>query len=225
MVHEDISPKGTPTNRQIRQFNYLVSIGEPEHGTLNIQEFRDAAGSEMDMPDKITTTGLTVLAIAFHPLFRDDFEMHCEGLGDWKGQPAWLVHFQQIEEKPSRLRLYVVKGNNYPVRLKGRAWIQADNLQIIHLETDLVRGIPEIYLMNEHTSITYGPVRFKRSGTDLWLPLSADLYVRFAKLRFHRSESFDHFMLFATDAVDQVKLPKTDSSQIPPGNHGPESRQ
>jgi tetratricopeptide (TPR) repeat protein len=224
LVHENISPQGTPRNRQTRQFNYVVSISEPAQGSLIIQEYRDSAGGELDMPDKITTTGLPVLAIAFHPLFRDDFDMRCEGLGDWNGQPAWLVHFQQIEEKPSRLRRYVVSGNNYPVRLKGRAWIQADNLQIVHLETDLVRGIPEIYLMTEHTSVTYGPVQFKRRGADLWLPQNAELYVHFAKRRFHRSETFDHFMLFATDAVDKATLPKTGSSQIPPAAPRAESR-
>ena len=224
MVHENLSPQGTPKNRQTRQFNYVVSIGEPAPGALIIQEYRDSAGGDLDMPDKITTTGLPVLAIAFHPLFRDDFEMHCEGLGDWSGQPAWLVHFRQIEERPSRLRRYVVNKNNYPVRLKGRAWIQADNLQIVHLETDLVRGIPEINLMTEHTSVTYGPVQFKRRGADLWLPQNAELYVHFAKRRFHRSESFDHFMLFATDAVDKAKLPQAGLSQSPPPSPAAGSR-
>ena len=42
-----------------------------------------------------------------------------------------------------------------------------------------------------------------------------------AKRRFRRSESFDHFMLFATDAVDKPKLPKNDSGQIPASNQGP----
>ncbi len=224
IVHENLTPQGTPRNRQIRQFNYVVSIGEPAQGTVIISEYRDSAGGNMDMPDHITTSGLPVLAIAFHPFFRDDFDMHCEGLGDWNGQPAWLVHFQQNEEKPSRLRRYVVNGNNFPVRLKGRAWIQADNLQIVHLETDLVRGIPEIQLLNEHTSVSYGPVQFKRNGVDLWLPQSAELYVHMAKRRFHRSESFDHFMLFATDAVDKPKLP-TEASHAPPATHPTETRQ
>ncbi len=213
MVHESLSPQGTPGSRETRQFNYVVSVSEPTPGSLNIQEYRDSG--DLDMPDKITTTGLPVLAIAFHPLFREDFEMRCEGLGDWNGQAAWLVHFRQFDEKPGRLRTYVVNKNNYPVRLKGRAWIGADNLQIIHLETDLVRAIPEIHLMTEHTSVSYGPVQFKKKGTDLWLPTSAELYVHFGRRRFYRSETFDHFMLFATDAVDKAKLPTNDSTQGP----------
>ncbi|HUO60223.1 MAG TPA: hypothetical protein VMU24_06105, partial [Candidatus Acidoferrales bacterium] len=58
-----------------------------------------------------------------------------------------------------------------------------------------------------------------RSGTDLWLPKSAELYVHFSKVRFHRSESFDHFMLFAADAVGTAKLPKADVSPSPAEDH------
>ena len=218
MVHENLSPQGTPGNRETRQFNYVVSIIAPAKGALMIQEYRDAG--DLEMPDNITTTGLPVLAVAFHPLFRDDFEMHCEGLGDWDGEAAWLVHFRQLDDRPGRLRTYVVNKNNYPVRLKGRAWIRADNLQIVHLETDLVRAIPEIRLMTEHTSITYGPVQFKKSNAALWLPKSAELYVHFGKRRFYRSESFDHFMLFATDAVDKAKLPNSAPNSGPSAERG-----
>jgi len=218
LAHENISPRGIPSNRETRQFNYVASISEPAQGTLTIQEYRDS--DDLNMPDRINTNGLPVLAIAFHPFFRDDFEMRCEGLGNWSGQATWLVYFRQRDDKPSRLRAYVVNGNPYPVRLKGRAWILADNFQIIHLETDLVRPIPEIRLFTEHTSVTYGPVEFKRSGTDLWLPKSAELYVHYGKRRFHRSENFDHFMLFATEAVDTAKLPRDDSGANRSTNSG-----
>ncbi len=219
MVHENISSQGTPRNRETREYNYVVSISEPPHGALSIQEYRDSGN--LEMPDQITTTGLPVLAIAFHPLFRDDFAMRCEGLGDWDGQAAWVVYFRQLDNKPSRLRSYVVSKNFYPVSLKGRAWISADNFQILHMETDLVKPVPEIHLNTEHTSVSYGPVQFRRHGTDLWLPKSADLYVSIGKKRFHRSENFDHFMLFATDTMEATKPPKTEATPNPLPNSGP----
>jgi hypothetical protein len=219
MVHESLSPQGIPRNRETRQYNYVVAISQPALGPLLVQEYLDAGN--LEVPDKIKSNGLALLAIAFHPFFRDDFQMQCEGLGDWDGQATWLVHFRQVDDKPSRLRSYIVGGNTYPVGLKGRAWIRSDNLQILHLETDLVRPIPEIQLMTEHTSISYGPVQFKRGASDLWLPMNAELYVHFAKRRFHRTESFDHFMLFATDAVDKPKTPKGNSAPDATGNPGP----
>ncbi len=221
MVHESISPQGTPRNRETRQYNYVVAISDPPHGQLSFQEYRDS--DNLEMPDKVNTNGLAVLALAFHPFFRDDFEMHCEGLGDWHGQAAWLVYFRQQDNKPSRLRYYVANKTYYPVSLKGRAWLSADNYQILHLETDLVKPIPEIRLNTEHTSVSYGPVQFRKHAADLWLPKSADMYVSWGNRRFHRSESFDHFMLFATDATDQAKPPKVDTAPPPASipNSGP----
>ena len=207
MVHERLGDNGLPRTRESRKFNYLVSITEPPKGALIIQEFRDAAGGVLDMPEQIVTSGLPVLAVTFHPAFRDGFDMKCEGLGDFNGQAAWLVHFRQRDDKPVMIRTYVVNGNNYPIRLKGRAWISVDSYQVLHLETDLIKPIPEIKLLTEHTTVNYGPVEFKKFNTDLWLPKTADLYVHFSKHRFHRSESFDHFMLWATDAQDKIKAP------------------
>jgi hypothetical protein len=114
----------------------------------------------------------------------------------------------------------VVSGSNFPVRLKGRAWLSADTFQMLHLESDLIHSVPEIRLMAEHTSVSYGPVQFKKSNTDLWLPKSADLYVNFNKHRFHRNESFDNFMLFATDATDKPKLPTSNTNNGSTEGHG-----
>ena len=130
-----------------------------------------------------------------------------------------------MDNKPSRLRSYIANKIYYPVSLKGRAWLSADNYQILHLETDLVKPVPEIRLNTEHTSVSYGPVEFHRHGSDLWLPKSADMYVSWGKRRFHRSESFDHFMLFSTDASDTPKLPKTETTANPAPNSGPQSNE
>lgn len=225
MVHENLSAQGLPRSREVRKYNYLVSITEPPQGALVIQEFRNISGEPTEFPDQISTSGLPVLALAFHRQFRDDFEMKCEGLGDWNGQPAWLVHFRQREDKPARLRTYIVNKNNYPVALKGRAWFAAESFQPLHVETDLVHTLPQIQLLTEHTSINYAPVEFKKSGTDLWLPESANLYVHFGKRRFHRSESFDHFMLFATDAIDKPKAPAGATQNAPSSDHSGGPRQ
>jgi hypothetical protein len=60
----------------------------------------------------------------------------------------------------------------FPVLLKGTAWIDKENLQIIHLETDLVEPIPKAKLYLEHQALDYGPVQFEKNGTRMWLPLN-----------------------------------------------------
>jgi len=67
---------------------------------------------------------------------RDAFGMNCAGLSDWHGQASWIVDFKQRDDKPNRLQSYKIGQMVYPVKLKGRAWITADNYQIVHIESE-----------------------------------------------------------------------------------------
>jgi len=51
---------------------------------------------------------------------RDNFQMSCEGLGDWHGRATWIMHFRQREDKPSRFADYKVGADTYAMKLKGR---------------------------------------------------------------------------------------------------------
>ncbi len=128
----------------------------------------------------------------------------CEGLGQWQGQPAWQVRFQQRPDRPIRIRGYRVGGHWYPVKLKGCAWIAADSFQLLHLESDLLEPVPEIHLLSEHLAIEYRPVRFQKQKLELWLPQSANLYVDLVSLRYYRRHSFSDFQLFSVDVTQQI---------------------
>jgi hypothetical protein len=139
---------------------------------------------------------------------RDDFVMECEGLGDWRGQASWLVHFRQRKERPNRMHSYKVGEQVHPVDIKGRAWITADKFQIVRIEADLVKPMPEIRLISEHQAVEYGPVPFATKKTVLWLPKTAEIYLDFRKHRYYRRHSFDQYMLFSVEADEQRKDPK-----------------
>jgi tetratricopeptide (TPR) repeat protein len=203
VVHEELDKFGIPTRRVERDFNYVASISEIRPGVLVVDEDR-MLGSTDVFPDRIVTYGLATLALIFHPLFRDDYEMTCEGLGEWQNQPTWLVHFKQREDRPKRIKGYAVAGEIYPVALKGRAWIVADKYQIIRIESELVEPMPRIRLRSDHEIVVYGAVQFPRKKTELWLPKTAELYFDFRHKHYFRRHSFEHFMLFAVDSEDKL---------------------
>ena len=129
--------------------------------------------------DKITSTGFAALALVFHLHMRDNFDIKCEGLGDWRGQASWIVYFKQRDDKPDRMHSYKVGRLVYPVKLKGRAWITADKFQIVRIESEMVRPMPEIKLLSEHQVVEYGTIRFDKKNMSLWLPKSAEIYFDF----------------------------------------------
>lgn len=213
LVHERLDEVGTPVLKETRTFNYVASISESPPGFLSVDEYRSEHLGLSDFPEHIASSGFATLGLVFYPAMRDNFEMTCEGLGEWKGQAAWLVHFKQRDDRPARMHDYKVGSNVYALKLKGRAWISADNFEILRIESELVSPVPEIRLASEHQVVEYGPVLFTKKNVQLWLPKSAEIYLDFRRHRYYRSHTFDHYMLFSVDATDQPKAPKGPTSQ------------
>ena len=211
LMHESIGKNGLASYPEKRKFAYVVSIQEVQHGYLNVEEYRNGAGgTTADFPDGVATNGLPAMVLIFHPYNAKNFEMTCEGLARWNGGLAWQVHFKQRADKPNTIKRYRIgaEGPSYPVALKGRAWISADNYQIVRLETDLVAPIPQIKLLADHTAIEYGPVKFAKSNVSMWLPLSAEVYYDWKGKRIHRRHSFSDYMLFGIEDKQKITVPK-----------------
>lgn len=206
--HREADKVGKWRAPQIVTFKYLAELQEIRPGMLKMEETRDSATSPLVFRARWADFGLPAIALVFHPYFVDEYNMSCEGLGEWEGRPAWQVHFQQRPDRAARLRAYTVRNRSFPVRLKGRAWIAADSYQVLHIETDLLEPVPEIRLVKEHLVIDYDPVRFQEKDVELWLPNIADVYMNYQGRVFHRRHSFTDFLLFSVDVSQKISEPK-----------------
>jgi tetratricopeptide (TPR) repeat protein len=214
LQHESINKFGFASSAEKRKFDYVVSIQELHHSYLNVEEYRNSGGVPADFPGGVATNGLPALVLIFHPYNAKNFEMTCEGLARWNGALAWQVHFRQRPDKPNTIKRYRIgiDGPSYPVALKGRAWILADNYQIVRLESDLISSLPQIRLVADHTAIEYGPVKFNKGNVNMWLPQSAEVYYDWRGRRIHRRHSFSNYMLFAVDDKQKITVPKVDDA-------------
>jgi hypothetical protein len=189
-------------------FDYLVDFGE-QSGPLKVQETRTPlAGSDNAHLSAIVDKGLPVLALIFYPELQRDYEMRCEGLTQWNSQPAWVVYFRQVDGMRPRTLSMGTAENVFPVSLKGRAWIAADSGEIMHLETNLVKGIPIIELRANAVSIDYAPVAFPSRNLNLWLPKSAVAYTDYGKRRTIIGHTFSDFQLFSVQTQQVIGKPK-----------------
>ena len=205
--NEVIDRSGFPARRTSRSYSYVASVQQIRPGMYTMEEYRNGMMDLDVFPERIATLGLTALVMVFHPSYRDDYEVTCEGLSRWHGGLAWQVHFRQNSSKTPRLRSYRVNAKSYPISLRGRAWISAETFQVESLETDLVSPVPDIRLRAEHIAIEYMPVKFVSHNEELWLPESAEIYFDFNKLRMHRRHHFRDYMLFAVDEKQKISLP------------------
>jgi tetratricopeptide (TPR) repeat protein len=131
LFHQPLDQYGIPIRTENRKYEYVATISEPSPGEVSVVEYRSEKLTADGYPDHIASTGFATLALVFHPEMRKDFDLQCEGLGDWHGEPSWLVHFQQRADRPNRMHSYKVGESIVSVALKGRAWITANRFQII----------------------------------------------------------------------------------------------
>jgi tetratricopeptide (TPR) repeat protein len=195
--HQNVGPDGRLKPPETRKYNYLVSIEQMQDGYMNVEEYRDGGSSPDQFPDHIATVGTPSLVLIFHPNHAKNFKMTCEGLGQWQGRPAWLVHFEERTDHHAAISALAMSGQTFGLRLKGRAWILADSYHIARLESDLMNGIPEIRLRLQHEDIEYGPVNFQGGKVQFWLPASTKFYMDFRGHRFYRLHQFTDYQLFS----------------------------
>lgn len=214
--HEELSTSGRPITAEKRTFDYLISIEDSDSGLPTIDEDRQGDFGPSHFLGHLSMFGLADLPLVFHPRLRDDFQMTCEGLGKWRQHATWLVYFRQRPDRPERIRSYeLLDGATYTVGLKGRAWIAADTYQIVRLEANLMKPIPQIGLGSEEDVIEYGPVPFQTKNAVLWLPNSADIYFYYQHMPFHRHHEFTDYQLFSVSASQKIGQPPAPPDKDP----------
>ena len=216
LEHFELSPMGLKILRETRKFSYLVEIHQVGKTDLNVEEYRGGWAptdiirgypAREEFPGNIATVGIPMLALIFHPSLQPRYDFHCEGRGTWQGKAAWVVHFQQRPDRSDSMLVYKVGNHSVNVALKGRAWIDASNSQILAMESDMIRTAPEIRLLRDHQLIQYGPVSFRNNTTQLWLPKSADWYCNISGHRYHRRHTFSQFLLFSVEDKQKISAP------------------
>ena len=202
---EGETQRGSP---ELRTFDYVVTVSQNAAGTFMLQEYRNGKDDPDLFPVHVATLGLPGLALLFHPELARDFTFVCEGLGQWGGQAAWQVHFAQRSDRPMRMRSYSVNGRTFHISMEGRAWIDPGSYQVMRLESELAKPIPDIGLAIENIAIDYALVQFRTQQVQIWLPRAAELYVDRRGHRFYRKHTFSDFRVFNVDTAQSVERPK-----------------
>jgi hypothetical protein len=211
--HTEFGKDGKPRKSSKEKFNYVAEIEQSSSGTFWVEEYREAIGESEKPP--LSDTGTAAFALIFHPRLIGNFEIRCEGQTVFQGRPAWQVRFEESADPSKSFHQIRINRKTYQLRFKGRAWIAADDNQILRLQTDLVAPIPEIDLQVEHLDIAYAPVEFQKQKFRLWLPDSASMYIGYRGHRYRRVHTFSLFQLFLVDTQQKTKEPIAGANGAP----------
>jgi len=208
LEHYTFDASGERKGPEKRKFDYVVEVSQLKDGKFIIQEFRNGGTDVGQFPGNIATNGLPAIALIFHPSLASDFDFRCEGLGHLQGREMWQIHFAQRKDRPVRIRSYYIGGRLHPIYLEGRVWIDPGNNQVVRLESELAKPVPEIELSSEHLTIEYRPVQFHSTGQRIWLPYIAEIYAERKQKRYYRIHTFTDFKLFNVETAQNLQAPK-----------------
>jgi len=207
--HREVDAYGNPGLVREKDFNYLIFVNHPRPGTSFLEETRDGGDNLGAFPTSLATQGLAALALSvFDPNYQGDLSYTCEGLGSWRGQAVWRLRFEQRKEVPSRIRMWRNSHGTYSIPMKGRVWIAASSYDVLHIETDLREPVKDLGLTRDHLLIDYGPVKFERGGTTLWLPWDAEMFMELRGKRYHHTHALRNYMLFSVDTGNTIAKPQ-----------------
>jgi len=209
IVHVEIDQNGIPGTPREKDFYYLVDIFRPGNGYTYLEESRDGGENLNQFPTSLATKGLISIGVALlDPNYQEDFNYRCEGLANWHDQPAWEMRFEQKQDVPSRVLIWRKFTKSFPIALRGRIWVGANNYDLLHLEMDLREPVPQLELTRDHLTIDYGPVQFDHGRKQLWLPWRADAYMELHGKRYHHSHTLSNYTLFSVDTDNKIAAPK-----------------
>ena len=214
--HQELDADGVPKHIRTHDFTYLIFVEKDKDGSVFLNEKRDGGTGVESFPTSLATLGLMGLGVdVFQPGFAHALDFKCEGLGQWRGKAAWIVHFSQKPDQKSWLRLWETKTQTVEIPLKGRVWVAASSFDVLHLETDLREPVKTLELERDHLSIDYGLVDFPKGKTQLWLPWDAEMYMELHGHRYHHKHTLTDYAIFAVDVNNDVKAPKNVPTETP----------
>ena len=208
IVHQEVDADGNQGVPRARDFAYLVFVQRTRDGSFYLEEERDGGQNLNEFPTHLASTGLVSLGVAvFQRDFKEELTYKCEGLGKWRGQPAWQIRFEEPRQAASRLRTWRNGRGTYHVPLKGRVWVAANTYDVVHLETDLLEPQADIDLQRDHLIVDYGPIHFDHARVSLWLPWYAEMFMEVHGKRYHHRHTLTNYALFSVETNDTISSP------------------
>jgi tetratricopeptide (TPR) repeat protein len=208
--HEEIGPNGESEHPRTRDFNYMVFVEQDKKDKqFYLDEKRDGGTGVDSFPTSLATVGLIGLGVdIFQTGFAKALDFRCEGLGQWRGKAAWVIHFSQKPGARSYLRLWQTKIRTVEVPLKGRVWVATNSFDVLHVETDLREPMKDLELVRDHISIDYGPVQFNKVQTELWLPWNAEIFLDLHGHHYHHRHTLSNYAMFGVETNNKISPPK-----------------
>ncbi len=203
-----LTKKGKIEHVEKSTYDYLV-IAEESGSSLSLHESRleQKAPAKKSNTSLLVTNGFATLLLIFHPSYADSFEFSAPVPEMVDGQTLARVEFRHRANKPSTMEL-VLRGREYPIDLRGTAWIEPASGSIVRIDAQLAQSMDDLGLRILHTDVQYAPVPLRGVEASLRLPSVATIEVETARQHWRNVHRFSGYQRFSVDVEETVRAQK-----------------
>lgn len=189
------------------EYDYMIFMNIRRDG-MRVEESRQekrTKGKTKDLP-LLVTQGFPTLLLIFHPFYQGSFEYQYDGEEMVEGRNLMKIAFRHIRGRRSTSVLHL-KGKNYPLELKGIAWIDPESNNINRIRAELIGPLEVVGLQAFNSDVRYIPMQFESKSPTFWMPETATVEVMTRKQRWRNVHRFEDYRLFSVSSESEIDLP------------------
>jgi hypothetical protein len=200
-----------PNSRVLDEFRVDVATGEKLQTDFSERtpeaEAPPAPPSLLDLKSPLpivpqstgpTSRGFVSEWLYFYPANRRQLEFRYLGQEKMDGHQTLVVAFAQ---KPGLVQLPTVIDYNhktYPVFMQGVAWVDAYDLRIVRLRSDVLSVPPGLPLRQLTADIRFAQTSIADVASPLWLPIQVVVTANLDGSTLRERHRYSHYRLFRT---------------------------
>ncbi len=199
-----LGKEGKPEYIQKSTFDYLVLLNVDDEG-FSVEESRLLQGKknkDKNIP-LLITNGIPTLLLVFHPYYQSDFEYQIAGYETADGHRLAKIQFKHIAGTKSTTALRL-RGIDYPLDIKGSAWIDPDSGAIHRIIAGLESSRSDHNLKSMEMEVLYDPHKFPAQERAEWLPSSATVDIATERQHWRNVHQFSSYKRFTIDTRDVI---------------------
>jgi hypothetical protein len=200
VTQEKITPSGHVAETERAKYDYLIMMdGNGDDFQLNETRLSTAKGNPKPSPaSMLVSNGVPTALLVFHPYYRESFKFEAGAEEMVNGKALIPIHFEHIEGRRTPAAL-ALRGREYPLELKGTAWLDKQAGEVVKIDASLERDMSDIGLRSLHIHVEYKPAEVGNKVSTFDLPALAVVDVTTPRQHWRNTHVFDAYKSFSID--------------------------
>ncbi|KAA6464766.1 hypothetical protein DYQ86_02040 [Acidobacteria bacterium AB60] len=199
VTQEKLTPKGHVETTEHSSYDYLIMMdGSGDDFQLNESRLETKAAPHKQLP-MLVTNGFSTLLLVFHPYYSSGFQFEKGPDDTIDGVAASTIRFTHIRGQRT-LAALSLRNREFPLELKGTAWLDKNTGQVLRMESTLVDDMSDIGLRSLNVHVDYRYVQLTKNSAALTLPVLATVEVTTPKQHWRNTHKFTDYKIFGAEA-------------------------